>query len=69
MSLFCVLISCQTCIFLQTGQVQDSADLPHPVGGVWGAGVCLSVPLHLYRHAFLLGSSQCRGVCHSVHLS
>lgn len=51
--LFSVYIS----VLLQAGPVQDPSHLPDLVGGVWGASVCLSVPLDLHRHAILFGSS------------
>lgn len=48
-------LSVYMCVSLQAGKVQDSVDLPDPVGGVWGAGVRLPVPLHLHRNAVLSG--------------
>lgn len=54
-------------VILQAGQVQDPADLSDSVGGVWGAGVRLSVPFHLHRHALLPGCCQRRGLPNSVH--
>lgn len=51
----------------QTGPVQDPAGLPGPVGGVWGAGVRLSVSFHLHRHALLSGGGQRRSLPHALH--
>lgn len=56
-----------TLVCLQVGPVQDSADLPHTDGGVWGDGVRLSIPHHLHHHALLSGSSELRSAPHSLH--
>lgn len=57
------------CVSLQVWQIQDPAELSDPVSGVWGAGVRLSLPFYLHRHAFLSGCRQCRGLSYSLYHS